>query len=173
MGDDLVRKVSAATDIITVAVGGAQGPANFPDGVQATSVNLGEPSGIVVDSAGNLYVAELYSAFKIYKVDASGIITTKAGTGFAGYSGDGGPATKATLFGPELLAMDSSGNLYIADSGNNAVRRVDAATGVITTYAGNGYPSFSGVAVRQPAHSCTIPKVPRLTAPATSILRRG
>jgi streptogramin lyase len=75
---------------------------------------------------------------------ATGIITTVAGNGVQGFSGDGGPATSASLRSPEGVAVDGSGNVFIADTGNQRIRRVDAATGIITTVAGNGVQGFSG-----------------------------
>ena len=107
----------------------------------ATSARLNGPTGVAVDGAGNLFIADRKNN-RIRKVDTSGIITTVAGSGPTGYklggfSGDGGPATSARLNLPSWVAVDSVGNLFIADEGNNRIRRVDAATGVITTVAGN------------------------------------
>ena len=109
----------------------------------AMSAELSQPTAAVVDSAGNLYIAD--SNLRIRKVNAStGIITTVAGNGSAGYSGDGGTATDAELNGVYGIALDGSGNIYIADSGNQRIRKVTASTGVITTVAGNGVGGFSG-----------------------------
>jgi len=136
----LVRKV-ANGGISTVAGGGAR----VGENVAATTVSLTGPVNVAADSSGNVYVAT--GDFRIHKV-ANGVITTFAGTGAQGYSGDGGPATTATLgvsanFNAQGgIAVDSSGNLYIADFGNNAVRRV--SNGIITTVAGNGSAGFSG-----------------------------
>jgi sugar lactone lactonase YvrE len=99
---------------------------------------------IAVDSSGQLYIAE-QQGHRIDRVDpASGEITTIAGTGIAGFSGDGGPATAAQLNHPAHLAFDSGGNLYFADSGNNRIRKIAAGSGTITTVAGNGAPGFAG-----------------------------
>ena len=99
---------------------------------------------LAVDSVGNLFIAE-QSANRIRKVDAvSGTITTYAGTGGSGYSGDGSAATAARLNAPTGLATDSNGNLFIADSANNVIRRVAVSTKVISTIAGNGTALFSG-----------------------------
>ena len=118
--------------IITVAGGGLANPGN--DG-PATSAQVIYPNKIALDSSGNLYISEDFQN-RIRRVDgATGIITAYAGTGAEGYSGDGGPATSATLKNPAGIACDSAGNLYIADSGNDCIRRVDAVTGMITTLA--------------------------------------
>ena len=106
------------------------------DGIPATSKQLYSPNGLAVDKEGNIFIADYH---KISKVTASsGIITKVAGTGGKGYSGDGGQATLATLKFPTSVALDTSGNIYIADSGNNRIRKVTVSTGVITTVAGNG-----------------------------------
>ena len=136
-----VRKVTASGTITTYAGNGTSGFSG--DGGAATSAELFPGHGIAVDSSGNLYIADLYNN-RIRKVDPSGIITTFAGSGTAnsigqgGYSGDGGPATSAMLNLPDAVAVDSAGNVYIVDSSNYRIRRVDKNTGVITTVAGNG-----------------------------------
>jgi len=94
------------------------------DGGPATRASLG-PSGLALDSSGNLHIADLYSN-RIRKVDTSGIITTVAGNGTPGYSGDGGPATDASLYWPSDVALGASGSLYIADHQNNRIRMVQA-----------------------------------------------
>ncbi|MHB1953016.1 MAG: NHL domain-containing protein [Sulfobacillus sp.] len=138
-----IRKVTASTGIIsTVAGNGTYGYSG--DGGPATSAELWAPQGVAVDSAGNLYIADRFNQ-RIRKVTAStGIITTVAGNGASGYSGDGGPATSAKLAQPFGVAVDSAGNLYIADSYNNRIRKVSAITGVITTVAGNGTYGYAG-----------------------------
>ena len=115
---------------------------NIGDGGMATEALLTRPGKVAVDSSGNLYIAES-SNHRIRKVDTSGIITTIAGTGAGGFSGDGGMATEASLNGPSAVAVDSSGNLYIADYNNHRVRKVDTS-GIITTIAGTGASGFSG-----------------------------
>lgn len=134
-----VRSVDAATQIIrTVAGGGPDGAGN--DGIPATSAGL-NPSDIALDAAGNLFIAD-YS--RVRRVDpVTHIITTVAGT-TSGFSGDGGPATAAMLSRVDAIRLDAGGNLYIADSSNQRVRRVDAATHVITTVAGTGVSGFGG-----------------------------
>ena len=128
--------------INTVAGNGTPGYSG--DGGAATSAELNAPHGVAVDSAGNLYIADL-SNNCIRKVTATtGMITTVAGNGTAGYSGDGGAATSAELYNPFGVEVDSSGNIYIADIGNNRIRKVTATTGMITTFAGNGTAGYSG-----------------------------
>jgi uncharacterized protein (TIGR03437 family) len=137
-----VRKVSAAGIVSTVAGTGTSGFGG--DGGQANSAQLFPGHGIAVDGSGNVYIADLYNQ-RIRKVDPSGVITTVAGNGAiingigqGTYGGDGGPATSAMLNLPDSVAADSAGNLYIADSSNYRIRRVDKSTGIITTVAGNG-----------------------------------
>jgi uncharacterized protein (TIGR03437 family) len=137
--NQVIRMVSHGV-ITTVAGNGTYGTS--ADNLPATSVPLAGPSGIALDSAGNLYIAEGYNN-KIRKV-SNGMIGTVAGTGAAGFTGDKGQATSATLQQPTDIAVDSAGNLYIADYGNNRIRKVTAATGVITTVAGNGTKTFNG-----------------------------
>ena len=134
-----VRRVDAATGVITTVAGGFVG-----DGGPATSSSLNSPAGIALDASGNLYIADS-AHHRVRLVDgATGTITTVAGTTSTGFSGDGGPATTANLNSPQGVAVDGSGNLYISDTFNHRVRRVDAATGVITTVAGDGASGFSG-----------------------------
>ena len=113
-----------------------------PDNGAAATASLSDPFGVAVDAIGNLYIADT-SNHRIRKVDTSGIIATVAGNGIEGHSGDGGPATSAALNTPIGVAVDMTGNLYIADAFNNRIRKVNAA-GVITTVAGNGDARFSG-----------------------------
>ena len=138
-----IRKVDVLTGIITTVAGnGTLGGGG--DGSAALSAQLDTPAGVMVDSAGNLYIAER-NGQRIRRVDgATGIITTVAGTGTAGFSGDGGPATAAQLAGPYGVAVDAAGNLFIADTNNHRIRKVDGVTGVITTLAGTGAAGFSG-----------------------------
>jgi uncharacterized repeat protein (TIGR01451 family) len=138
-----IREVSAATGIITTVAGnGIRGYKG--DGGPATSAELYYPAGVAVDAAGNLYISDTFN-HRIRRVSAAtGLITTIAGTGKVGYSGNGDPATGAELFYPGEVALDAAGNLFIADSGNSAIREVSAATGVITTVAGDGTYGYSG-----------------------------
>jgi sugar lactone lactonase YvrE len=140
-----IRKVTAAGIISTVAGGGT---GKFSDGGPATAAPLFNPNGVAVDSAGNLYIAESGDRFikdgmRIRKVTPAGIISTIAGNGSLGYSGDGGPATAAQLNVPNGVAVDSAGNLYITDSENARIRKV-TPEGIISTIAGNGTKGFSG-----------------------------
>jgi cysteine-rich repeat protein len=113
-------------------------------GIAATSIRLTRPGGVAVDHAGNLYLSDT-GAHRVLRVDrVSGAITLVAGTSVAGYSGDGGDATAAQLNAPNGLALDGIGNLFITDTNNNAIRRVDGSTGVITTVAGDGSVGYSG-----------------------------
>jgi uncharacterized protein (TIGR03437 family) len=134
-----VRKISGGT-ITTVAGNGTAGYGG--DGAAAASAQLNVPIGLALDAANNLYIAD-FGNNRIRKVSfSSSTITTVAGNGAQGYSGDGGPAVNAQLWGPEAVAVDASGNLYIADTDNNVVRKVSG--GIITTVAGNHLGGYSG-----------------------------
>ena len=132
-----VRKVDVAGIITTIAGGGSGG-----DGGPADKALLKYVSGMAADAAGNLYIADRDNS-RVRKVDSNGIITTVAGTGSQGYGGDNGPATQANLSYPRGVAVDALGNLYVADSYNHRVRKVDT-TGIITTVAGNGSYGYGG-----------------------------
>jgi uncharacterized protein (TIGR03437 family) len=136
-GNARIRKVSNGV-ITTVAGVGVYGV--LGDNGPATSAYLNQPQGIAVDSAGNLYIAD-WQDNRIRKV-ANGVITTVAGNGTRGYSGDNGLATTAQLAYPQGVAVDSAGNLYIADTSNSRIRKV--SNGVIATVAGDGTFGFSG-----------------------------
>jgi trimeric autotransporter adhesin len=155
-----IRKVSVSTGNITTVAG--KGPNHCSDicgtfsgdGGPATNAQLNVPSGIAVDATGNLYIVDS-DDYRVRKVDTSGTITTVAGFGpscqgiscngqFGGFSGDGGPATSAALNLPIGVAVDASGNLYIADTGNNRIRKVTASTGLISTVAGGAASCFAG-----------------------------
>jgi RHS repeat-associated protein len=138
-GNYCVRKVDPDGVITTFAGNCTAGFSG--DGGPATEASLDGPTGITLDASGNLYIADYFN-HRIRKVDANGIITTVAGNGTGGLSGDEGPATQASLNRPYGVAADAEGNLYIADSWNQCVRKVDAS-GTITTVAGNGY-GYSG-----------------------------
>lgn len=128
--------------ITTVA--GTGTPGHSGDGGLATAAKLNQPTCVVMDSAGNLYIGDVVT-YTVRKVSAvTGVITPYAGTGTPGYSGDGGPATSASMYGPSACTLDSSGNLYLADVGNNIIRKITASTGTITTIAGNGSGAGSG-----------------------------
>jgi streptogramin lyase len=142
-GNQRIRRVDAVTGIITTVAGiGVQGFAG--DGGLATDASLSNPTGVAVDGAGNVFVADTANQ-RIRRVDAvTGIITTRSGTGIQGFSGDGGPAASAGLNNPTGVAVDGAGNLFIADFGNQRIRRVDAVTNIIRTRAGNGLQGFGG-----------------------------
>jgi streptogramin lyase len=122
--------------ITTVAGTGKIGDSG--DGGLATAAQLNQPYCAVQDSAGNLYIGDL-AANTVRKVAAgTGIISAYAGNGSAAYRGDGGPATSASIYAPAACALDSAGNLYLADDANSVIRKITASTGIITTVAGNG-----------------------------------
>ncbi len=135
-----IRKVSTNAIITTVAGNGTLGFSG--DGGAATSAQLGDPSGVAVDGSGKLFIADVRND-RIRMVSPGGIVTTVAGTGTLGFSGDGGAATSAQLGGPYNVAVDGSGNLFIPDPVNYRIRRV-SPDGIITTVAGTGTPGFSG-----------------------------
>ncbi len=142
-----IKKVSTNGIITTVAGNGTAGYSG--DGGPATSARIfaiGAHPGLAVDNSGNLYISDSENNV-IRKVDTGGIITTVAGNGTSGFSGDGGKATQAQLFQPAGIVVDASGNLYIADNDNNRVRKVSSA-GIITTVAGNGHVVYEGDGVQ-------------------------
>jgi uncharacterized protein (TIGR03437 family) len=127
--------------ISTVAGTGSAGFAG--DGGAATAAQLKFPAGVVFDAAGNLYIADSFNS-RIRKVDTSGNISTIAGTGDFGYFGDTNAATKAGMNRPYSLAIDKSGNIYIADAYNDAVRKITVSNGVMSTFAGNSQQGLGG-----------------------------
>lgn len=140
MLNNVVRKIDASGKITTVAGNGQEGFSG--DGGQATLARLSFPQSLTLDATGNLFICDTFN-HRIRKVDAGGIVTTFAGDGTAGYSGDGGQATQARLNAPDGAAFDRLGNLYIADTQNFVVRKVDT-TGKITTFAGNNSDGYGG-----------------------------
>jgi sugar lactone lactonase YvrE len=135
-----IRRVDTSGVITTIAGTGERGFSG--DGGPAGSAQLDHVTGVAVDAADNLYLIDEGNG-RIRRIDADGIITTIAGNGETGYSGDGGLATEARLNAPEHLWVDAEGNVFIADSYNRRVRKV-GVDGIITTVAGNGSQSFSG-----------------------------
>ncbi len=143
-GNNVIRKVNLSTGIITTVAG--TGTAGFSgDGGPAISGQLNYPWGITLGGDGSLYIADL-SNNRVRKVSPTGVISTVVGTGTRGYGGDSGPATLAQLNVPASVLVDVAGNLYVADSGNQLVRKVSATTGVIQTIAGYtaGIPTGDG-----------------------------
>jgi trimeric autotransporter adhesin len=139
-GNNRVCKLASDKVITTVAGNTTKG--SNGDGGQADSSRLDKPYGLAMDSAGNLYIADTGNN-RIRKVTAAGRITTVAGNGTAGLGGDAGQASMAQLNGARDVAVDSAGNLYIADSGNHRIRKINP-DGIITTIAGNGIKGYSG-----------------------------
>jgi sugar lactone lactonase YvrE len=135
-----VRKINTSGIISTVAGNGTAGFSG--DGGLATSAQLNGPGTVGIDALGNLYIADLMNN-RIRKVNTSGIISTIAGTGTVGFSGDGGLAVSAQLFQPWGVSVDGSGNIYISDVGNNRVRKINSS-GIISTFAGTGAVGFGG-----------------------------
>ena len=139
--------------IKTVAGNGINGYSG--DGGSATSAGLAYPTGVAVDASGNLFIAD-QNINRIRKVSTIGVITTVAGNGTYGYSGDGGSAISAQFAYPSGVAVDASGNLFIADQSNNRIRKV-STSGVITTVAGNGTGGYSGDGVSATAAELAFP----------------
>ena len=138
-----VRKVNAATGIITT-IAGTSTVGYGGDGGPATNASFSNAAALCIDTSGNLYISDTWN-HRIRKVNlATGIITTYAGTGTPGYSGDGGPATSAKISESDGICLDRSGNLYLSDRANGRIREVNAVTGIITTFAGNGIVGYGG-----------------------------
>ena len=140
LGNQRIRKVGSNGMITTVAGNGTYGYSG--DGGAATNAELYYPAAVAADASGNLFIAD-YGNNRVRKVGTNGMITTVAGNGTGGYSGDRGAATNAELYLPTGVAVDASGNLFIADYGNNRVRKV-GTNGMITAVAGNGTGGYSG-----------------------------
>lgn len=141
-GNDLIDKVDGNGNLTIVA--GTGSPGFSPNGTPATSALISEPSAILVDGAGNIFFTEIGNSTVREVVQSTGLIQTVAGTGAQGYAGDGAAASSAVLNQPEGLAIDASGNLYVADTQNNVIRKIDATTGIINTIAGNLNAGFAG-----------------------------
>lgn len=140
-GNNVVREVLANGTIVTIAGTGVAGYNG--DGIAAKSAELNQPWGLALGQDGSLYIADLTNNL-VRKVSPSGVISTVAGTGLPGYAGDLGPATSAALKAPAAVALDPAGDLYIADSGNNRVRKVYASTGWINSICGVDSEQFAG-----------------------------
>ncbi|MDD9998867.1 MAG: hypothetical protein OXQ89_14085 [Rhodospirillaceae bacterium] len=135
-----VRRIAPDGTIVTIAGTGVAGFSG--DGGPATAAQLNQPVRVAVDAAGHVYIADLDN-HRIRRIAPDGTISTFAGVGVEGYGGDGGPATAAQLDEPAGLALDAAGNLYVADSGNNRVRRIGLDR-TISTYAGTGVEGYGG-----------------------------
>ncbi len=123
-----IRKVTVSTGILTTIAGSSTSSSYSGDNGAATSARLSYPCGVALDSSGNVYIADTYNDRIRKVVVVTGIITTIAGTGASSYSGDGGAATSAALYNPSGIAIDSSRNIFIADSYNNRIRKITAET---------------------------------------------
>jgi hypothetical protein len=131
---------SAYGQTFTISTLAGSGPPKLPNNVPGTSASLNGPISVAVDGKGNLFFADQNTVFRLDA--ATGVLTIAAGNGTVGSGGDTDPATNAQLSMPSGIALDSAGNLYIADSGHYRIRKV--SNGVITTVAGSGAPGFSG-----------------------------
>jgi trimeric autotransporter adhesin len=140
MDNHCIRKINSTGTISTVAGTGALGFNG--DGIQATAAQLSRPAGVSIDNIGNIYFAD-NGNHRVRKIDLSGVISTIAGSGTSGYTGDNGPATDAQLNEPGGIALDLGGNIYVAEYMNNSIRKVDAS-GIITTIAGGIVSGYSG-----------------------------
>ncbi len=161
--NNVIRKVTTGGTISTFAGTGAAGyggdydpTSTATDNGKATLAQLNRPIGLVFDAAGNLLIADSLNS-RIRKIDTNGIITTIAGNGSTGSLGDGGPATSAALYNPPGIALDSAGNLYIADTSNDLIRKVDTQ-GIVTTVVGNRTFGYSGDGVQATSASLNYPK---------------
>ncbi len=135
-----IRKVDTTGIISTIA--GNEFFGNTGDGGLATNASIGHPTGVAFDCLGNLYFTDAYYSV-VRKINTDGIISTITGTGVNGYSGDGGDATAATLYGPADLTVDNLGNIFISDLKNNVIRKINSL-GIISTFAGTGAFGYSG-----------------------------
>lgn len=142
-GNDVIRKVTATTGIITTVAG--DGRAGYQgDGGAAVAARLNSPHDVALDSSGNLFIADSGNSVIREVSTSSGVIITAAGNGIDGYSGDNGAASLTMLNNPRGIVADASGDIYIADTFKNVVRKVAASTGVIMTVAGHGTLGYSG-----------------------------
>jgi sugar lactone lactonase YvrE len=142
-GNNVLQRLDPSTGNLTRFAG--SGTRGFDgDGGPSTEASLKGPRGVVIDENGNVYIADSAN-HRIRRIDAiTGVITTIAGNGEHGSTGDGGPALEATMVSPRSVAIDHNNNLYILDWGNNRVRRLNLETGIITAYAGTDEPGFQG-----------------------------
>ena len=132
--------ISARADKLVIVAGGGTETNRAP----ATKFQLRQPFGVDFDHAGNMFIVEMEAGQRVLKVDLQGLLTIIAGNGQKGNAGDGGPAAQATFNGLHNLAMSPNGDLFLADTFNGRIRKIDAKTGVISTFAGNGTKGFGG-----------------------------
>ena len=163
-GNSRIRRVSPAGLITSVAGNGTQGFSG--DGGPAAAAQLNLPEGVAVDAGGNIYIADTGNSL-VRQVAPTGIIVTFAGKGGPGYYGDGGPATLAQVSNPEGLAVDASGDLFIADTVNDAIRMVSPG-GTISTVAGNGSNNLGSPSVA----GCRPSRIASTMSGASSVNRR-
>lgn len=153
---NLIRKVTASTGVIST-LAGTGGYGFNGDNINAAQATVSNPRHIVARPSGDVIFADQGNA-RVRKIAPNGVITTIAGNGTYTHSGDGGPATSAGILAPEGVAVDSAGNIFISDNGTHRVRRIDAATGIITTVAGNGTAGYSGDGAGAAAATLSYPK---------------
>ncbi len=139
----LIISVSSASDWTIESIAGTGKQGSGGDGGPALKAELDNPFGVTRGPDGALYFCE-YTGQKIRRIGKDGTLTTIAGTGKTGYTGDGGPATEGTFNKPHEIRFDKAGDLFIVDMGNNAVRKIDRKTGILSTMAGTGQPGYSG-----------------------------
>ena len=151
-----IRLVMKGTGIITT-VAGKGGKGYTGDGGQATSAELGQPRSVVVDAAGDLYIADTDNHCIRKVTKSTGVITTVAGTGMGGFNNDGQLATTAQLTSPFGVAVDANGDLYIADTYNHRIRMVTKSSGIISTMAGTGVVGFDGTPGPATSHPLSNP----------------
>jgi sugar lactone lactonase YvrE len=142
-GSHVVRKITPA-GVATIVAGKASSPGATGDGGPATAALLNSPSAVAVDGAGNLFIADTKNNKIRMVTAATGLISVVAGTGTAGYAGDGGVPTSAALNAPQGVSVDGAGDVFIADTGNNRIREVNPVSHTILTVAGNGVAGYSG-----------------------------
>jgi len=151
LGATVTFAITPDGTMATIAGTGTAGSGG--DGGPGASAQLNSPQGVAVDAAGNVYIADTSNA-RIRKIAAgTGVISTLAGTGIAGFLGDGGAASAARLNVPTAVAIGPDQNLYIADRYNQRIRKVTLATGIITTVAGSGAAAFGGTGGWRPPRS--------------------
>jgi sugar lactone lactonase YvrE len=165
-----VRSITP-TGRITAFAGAGGPPGSGGDGGPATAAQLNAPRGVAVDEVGNVYIADVEN-HRVRRVTRDGMITTFAGIGAAGFSGDGGPATSARLAGPFDVATDRGGNVYIADTSNRRVRKV-APSGTITTLASIAPPLALAVGVGNELYVAATARVRRVTPAGTVAVVAG